>query len=304
MKKIGLIGLGNMGGGMALNLLEAGFTLTIYDINEDTCTPLQGDTCNVASSPAEVGKNSEIVITSLPSPESFVESCCGESGLLENMAPGSFIIDMSTIDPVTTREIHELAMQKNIHTLDAPVSGGPQGARTGTLSIMVGGRKEDFEALKFLFDVLGQNVNYLGDIGSGQMVKLCNNAIAATHTAVLGEVMLTGVKVGLDLETMSNVFKASAGDCWILRNFFPKTVFKNKYEPPLFSINLMVKDLDLYLRTAKATGITNVLASTTFQFYNSAKALGNGNKDHTSVVQVAETMSNYKLGTIPDPTEE
>ena len=302
-KKIGVIGVGAMGIGMVGNLVKEGYTVTAFDIDAQRIAAAEEKGAAGAASQEGVGKASDVVITSLPSPQAFEETVLGESGLLKGLRSGAYIIDMSTIDPVTTRNVHEIAQSKGIRTMDAPVSGGPQGAAAGTMSIMVGGNKEDFEACSEIFEVLGGKVFHVGPIGAGQTIKICNNALAAVHTAALGEVLLAGVKAGVDLKMLVDVIQSSSGNCWMLENFFHKTVLQNKYDPPLFTLDLMKKDVGLYLKTAEAMKIPSILSSIAYQLYTAGQSTGKGREDHTAVVQVVEDMAGEKIGVIDNPKE-
>ena len=302
-KKIGIIGVGAMGIGMLGNLIKAGYAVTVFDIDAQRIAAAEEKGASGAASHEAVGKVSDVVVTSLPSPQAFEETVLGESGLLKGLRSGAYVIDMSTIDPVTTRNVHEIAKSKGVRTMDAPVSGGPQGAAAGTMSIMVGGDKEDFEACKEIFEVLGGKVFHVGPIGAGQTIKICNNALAAVHTAALGEVLLAGVKAGVDLKMLVDVIESSSGNCWTLQNFFHKTVLQNKYDPPLFTLDLMKKDVGLYLKTAEAVKIPSILSSMAYQLYTAGQSAGKGQKDHTAVVQVIEDMAGEKIGVVDNPKE-
>ncbi|KJS19691.1 MAG: hypothetical protein VR72_17685 [Clostridiaceae bacterium BRH_c20a] len=297
-KKAGVVGIGLMGSGMAQNLLKGGYDVWVYDVNQEAIDDLTTKGARKAKSPREIGENSDVVLMSLPAVSIVEEAVLGDEGLLKGLKEGSYIIDLSTIDPVTTRRIHNEAKAKGVKTLDAPVSGGPQGAAAGTLSIMVGGDETDFEACKEIFSVIGKNVFHVGPIGAGQTIKLCNNALASVHTVALGEVLLTGVRAGVKLDKLVEVISNSSGDCWILRNFFPKTVLVDKYDPPLFTLNLMHKDVGLYIKTAEEMGVTSIITSLAYQMYKAGKATEKGQLDHTSVVKMVEELSNGKIGTI------
>ncbi len=305
MRRVGVVGIGNMGAGIAHNLREGKFEVVLYSKRcgdplfeperDETFGPLMEKGCRVAKTLREVGEFSQVVITSVPMPEDFLAVCTGDEGLIASMKEGSYIIDTSTIDVETTRRVHSIAGDKGIRTLDAPVSGGPAGARNGTMTIMAGGDKEDFDACLPIFECIGGNINYMGRIGTGQMVKLCNQAISASQSAVMGEVFVTGIKAGLGLEDMANVIRASSGNCWMLENFFPETVFKNKFDPPRFALRMMLKDIDLYMRTARALGVPSIVSGTVMQMFTAAMAMGNGELDVTSVVQVAEKLGEQKI---------
>lgn len=305
MRRIGVVGIGNMGAGMVHNLRKGNYEVIIYSKRcenplfnpeeDEVFSPLIQEGSKVAKSLKEVGEFSEAVITSLPMPEDFMSVCTGSEGLLAAMKEGTYIIDTSTIDVDTTRRVHVAAKEKGVRTMDAPVSGGPAGAQKGTMTMMVGGDPEDFQACREIFSCIGGSVHYMGQIGTGQMVKLCNQAISASQSAVMGEVFVTGIKAGLNLEDMANVIRTSSGNCWMLENFFPETVFKDKFDPPRFALRMMLKDIDLYMRTAKMLGVPSLVSGTVMQMFTAAMAMGNGELDVTSVVQVAEKLGEQKI---------
>jgi 3-hydroxyisobutyrate dehydrogenase len=294
-KHIGFIGLGAMGSGMTGMLLKNGYPVTCFDINPDAVKAAIKKGAIAAESPAAAGKESDIIILSLPSPKIVEETILGDQGVLKGLRSGAYIIDMSTTDPVTTRKINEIATSKGIRTLDAPVSGGPVRAAEGTLSIIVGGSKEDYEACLEVFNILGSNVFHVGPIGAGQTVKICNNAISAVHTAVMGEVLLTGGEAGVDPKVMLDVFRESSGGCYMIEHRIPKTVLTDKYDPPSFSMDLMAKDIGLYLKTAQEMKIPSIITGTAYQIYTAGQSSGKGKKDHTAVVQVIEEMTGKKI---------
>jgi 2-hydroxymethylglutarate dehydrogenase len=294
-KDIGFIGLGAMGSGMVEMLLKNGYSVNCFDINSDSVQAAVTKGAVAAGSPAGVGKESDIIILSLPSPRIVQDTILGDQGVLKGLHPGAYIIDMSTTDPATTRNIHEVAASHGVRTLDAPVSGGPIRAAEGTLAIMVGGSEEDFEACLDVFNVLGSNVFHVGPIGAGQTVKICNNALSAVHTAVIGEVLLTGVEAGVDPKVMLDVFRESSGNCYMIEYRIPKTVLQDKYEPPSFSMELMIKDVGLYLKTAQEMNIPSIITGTVYQIYTAGQSSGKGKKDHTAVVQVIEEMAGKKI---------
>ncbi|NIM05045.1 MAG: NAD(P)-binding domain-containing protein, partial [Armatimonadetes bacterium] len=179
MKKLGFIGLGNMGKGMALNLVKAGYPLTVHDIRPEPVQELVKAGAKAAPSPRELAENSEVVITIVTSSPHVEQIMFGDNGVLAGMKKGGIIIDMSTIDPIVTRKVAEAAAGKGIDMLDAPVSGAPPKAADGTLSIMVGGKKEIFDQCKPILEVMGENIFHVGDVGMGEVVKLANNLIGS-----------------------------------------------------------------------------------------------------------------------------
>lgn len=294
-KDIGFIGLGAMGSGMVEMLLKNGYSVTCFDINSDAVQAAIKKGAFAAGSPSGAGKESDIIILSLPSPQIVQDTILSDHGVLKGLHPGAYIIDMSTTDPVTTRKIDDVAVSQGIRTLDAPVSGGPIRAAEGTLTIMVGGSTEDYQACLEVFEILGSNVFHVGPIGAGQTVKIANNALSAVHTAVIGEVLLTGVQAGVDPKIMLDVFRESSGNCYMIEHRIPKTVLEDKYDPPSFSMDLMIKDVGLYLKTAQDMKIPSIITSTAYQIYTAGQSSGKGQKDHTAVVQVIEEMAGKKI---------
>ena len=149
-------------------------------------------------------------------------------------------------------------------------------------------------------NILGGKVFHVGHIGAGQTIKICNNALAAVHTVALAEAILTGVKAGVDLKILVEVIRGSSGNCWTLENFFPKTVLRNQYDPPLFALDLMQKDVGLYMKTAEAVKSPTLMRALAYQIYTAGQNTGRGKKDQTSIVQVIEDLAGSKIGTIPE----
>ena len=195
---IGFIGLGNMGGGMAANVLRAGHDLTVHDLRREAATPLLESGAAWADTPAELAAACDIVLTSLPGPREVEAITLGEGGILEGSTEGSVYIDLSTSSPTLIRSIAEDFAAKGISVLDAPVSGGPVGARTGRLAVMVGGDREVYERVKPALDAIGDKVSYIGPIGSGSIAKLMHNCIGYGLQTIVAECLTLGVKAGVD----------------------------------------------------------------------------------------------------------
>lgn len=301
-KTIGFIGCGNMGKGMVKNLLKAGNKVKVFDVNEEAAKALAADGAVPTKSVKECAQGAEVVMLSLPSPEAVEKSITGPEGVLEVLQPGSYIIDLSTIDPDTTKRIHSIAAAKGIRTLDAPVSGGPHGAASASLSVMVGGDKEDFEAVRDILSVIGdpKKIVYCGPIGSGQVVKLCNNTAAAIQTIALAETLLMGVKAGVDLKVLVESFKASSANCYTLEDRFPKTVFRDNYEPPVFALYLMHKDVSLYMATAMSLKVPSPIAALANEYYTVAMNHGKEKMDYTVVCKQLEEIANSRIGKLSD----
>ncbi len=301
-KTIGFIGCGNMGKGMIKNLLKAGNKVKVFDVNEEAMRALVADGAVPTKSVKECAQGAEVVMLSLPSPEAVEKSIMGPEGVLEVLQPGSYIIDLSTIDPDTTKRIHSAAAAKGVKTLDTPVSGGPHGAAAATLSVMVGGDREDFEAVKEILSIIGdpKKIVYCGPIGSGQVVKICNNMASAIQTVALAETLVVGVKAGVDLKVLVDSFRSSSANCYTLEDRFPKTVFRDNYESPIFALYLMHKDLGLYMATAKSLKVPSAVAALVYEYHTVAMNHGKDKMDCTVICKQFEEIANSRIGKIAD----
>ena len=296
MEKLGFIGLGNMGKGMALNLAKAGYPLTVHDIRPEPVQELVKAGAKAAGSPRELAENSEVVITMVTSSPHVEQLMFGPDGVLAGLKKGGIIIDMSTIDPIVTRKVAAAAAEKGIDMLDAPVSGAPPKAADGTLSIMVGGKKELFEQCKPILEVMGEKIIHTGDVGMGEVVKLANNLAAAIAGIGVFEGFLFGVKLGADPKVLYNVMSASSGNSWVLQtrvpypNVIPNSPANEDFAPG-FTVDLMAKDLGLILSAAEATKIPLLAGSLTRQMVEAAQAAGLGGKDWSAVAKIIQQMA-------------
>ncbi len=296
MKSIGFIGLGNMGKPMALNLVRAGYSLIVHDMRPEPVQELTAAGAQSAGSPRQVAEKSELVITMVTSSPHVEQLMFGPDGVLEGMARGGIILDMSTIDPVVTRKVAAAAAEKGIEMLDAPVSGAPPKAADGTLSIMVGGKKQVFEQCKEILDVMGEKVLHVGDVGMGEVIKLANNLGAAIAGIGVFEAFLFGVKLGADPKVLYQVMSASSGNSWVLQtrvpypDVIPGSPANNDFSAG-FTTDLMAKDLGLILSAAEATRIPLLAGSLTRQLIEAAQAMGYGNKDWSVVARVIQRLA-------------
>ncbi len=296
MKKIGFIGCGLMGKAMALNLVRAGYPVTVHDLKPEPVAELVAAGATAANSPREVAEKSEVVITMLTSSPHVEQVMFGPEGILEGLPAGGNIIDMSTIDPIVTRQIAAAAAEKGIKMLDAPVSGAPLKAADGTLSIMVGGQKEVFEECLEILQVMGEKIIHAGDIGMGEVVKLANNLVGAICGIAVSEGFLFGTRLGADPKTLFEVISASAGNCWFLQtrvpypDVIPESPANNDFAPG-FTIDLMAKDLGLILSAADATKTPLPAGSLTQQLLLAAKASGLGQKDWSVVSKIVRRLA-------------
>lgn len=292
---VGFIGVGTMGRPMALNLLDRGFKLLVHDIDGAAVEALvaAGAGARAATDLAEIARSCRFVLTSLPSSPQVEEVL---SAVIETMAPGGTLIDMSTVDPGTTKRIAARAAAKGIRMLDAPVSGAPPKARDGTLTIMVGGDAAVVADCRLILDAMGEHVLHVGPVGAGETVKLVNNLIAAICMLGVAEAFNIGVRAGMDPKTMYDVVSKSSGDNWPLRTRLPYPGVlaaspANDDFAPGFALDLMHKDLGLALETARAVNAPAPLGALAEQLYRAGRAQGYGRKDWSIVAKVIQQLS-------------
>ena len=258
MKKVGFIGLGNMGARMTNLLLEAEYEVVGYDINEEFINQLLPKGLKKASSLNDISKDVDIIITMLPNGE-IVEEVLGS--ILDNLRPGTLIVDCSTIDVDKAKELHKKCEDIKLLFLDAPVSGGVGGAENGTLTFMVGGTENAYKKMLPLFEVLGKKSLLCGSRGSGQATKACNNMLLATTMIGVGEAFNLGKKLGLDPQKLFEILSTSTGSCWAINNYCPikgvgpESPADNNFQPG-FSASLMFKDLTIALKAIDTTKIS------------------------------------------------
>lgn len=296
--QIGFIGIGVMGRPMTLNLLKAGHHVTIFARHPEKAEVqevLQAG-AKQAPSPRAVAMASDLVITMLPNSPQVEEVVAGEQGVLAGARKGLIIIDMSTISPTVSRKLGELAATKGAHFLDAPVSGGSQGAINGTLTIMVGGSQEVFEQARPVLEVMGkvENIFYVGPQGAGEVVKIVNNILCGAIAASIAEAFVLGVKAGTDVETMAKIIGVSTGASWQLSNQFPLRAFNGSFQPG-FMTDLLHKDLGLALELAAENRTSVPMTALTRQMYEMARAAGFGRDDYTSLLKVLEQMAGVEV---------
>jgi 3-hydroxyisobutyrate dehydrogenase-like beta-hydroxyacid dehydrogenase len=243
--KLGFIGIGQMGRHMSRRLVEAGHTVTIYDVNRAAAEEVLARGAVWADSPKAVAGASDIVISSLPKPQNVSDMVFGENGLSQGWKRGDIYIDMSTNSPTTVREVHAAGAKAGVGVLDAPVSGGTAGAESGSLTIMVGGDEATLAKARPVLEVLGPKIIRTGDIGCGNIAKLVNNLISLACTSITSEGFVLGVKAGIDPTVMLDILSASTGDNWPARQY-PASTFKGNFEPG-FRLSLAYKDINLAL---------------------------------------------------------
>ena len=278
--KIGFIGLGTMGGGMAANVLKAGYELVAHDIRREAATPLLENGASWADTPAELAAECDVVLTSLPGPREVEAVALGDGGVLEGMRAGGVYIDMSTSSPTLIRSIAERFAAKGAAVLDAPVSGGPVGARTGRLAVMVGGDRDVYERVKPALDAIGDRVGYIGGVGSGSIAKLMHNCIGYGLQTIVAECLTLGVKAGVDAAPLFEaICNGSVGRGSTFANTYPNTYLAGNFDPPSFALRLAHKDVGLALELAREYGVPMSVGSIAYQEMTAALNRGWADKD-------------------------
>jgi len=286
-ERIGFIGLGKMGEGMARNLLKGGYALTVYDLDVRPVSSLEAIGAARGASPRQVAGCSDVVITMLPSPAEVEAVALGAAGIREGLARGGIFIDMSTTGPATTGRVAQAMAEAGIAMLDAPVSRGQEGARAGTLSIMVGGDQTAFARVEPILRCMGTDIFYCGVNGMGAATKLVNNLIQGTITGIVAEGLVLGVKAGIALPTLLQVLGASSADNFVLRHFFPDKALRGDFEPG-GTVYTVHKDLGLALELGDALQVPLMLGALAHQLYGTLRGKGHGDRDFTTLITLIE----------------
>ncbi len=252
--KIGFIGIGQMGRHMSRRILEAGYDLTVYDINKEATAPLLEKGAKWVNTPKDMSASCQVIISSLPTPQIVEEVVYGDNGLSAGWKAGDIYVDMSTNSPSVIRKIAKDAAKKGVAVLDAPVSGGTKGAEEGTLTIMVGGEADALKKIEKILLTMGQKVVRVGDVGCGNAAKLVNNLISLASNSISAEGFVLGVKAGIDPQVLLDIISTSTGDNWCARQY-PRTTFKGNFEPG-FKISLAYKDIGLALGLGEEYGVS------------------------------------------------
>lgn len=294
-EKIGFIGLGAMGSPMAQNLLKRGYTLTVYDTLNERMKLAVEKGAEAAKSSKEVAERSDIIITMLPSSPNVREAFLGQEGIIEGVKPGSVAIDMSTIDPVTTREIAQILSGKEVKMLDAPVARGVPAAVAGTLTIYVGGEEEVYKACKDILAVMGTDIHYIGGPGAGEVVKIINNVMVATTMCSLAEALVLGVKAGVKPDVLFQALSTGSANSFVLQNHVKNCVLKRKFEKEVFPVDYMIKDLDLALLTGAQYHVPLYFSSLAHQAYEAARAAGYSECYHPVVIKPLEELTGVEV---------
>ena len=253
--QVGFIGLGHMGQHMASHVAGAGHQVAAFDLRPDAIDVVARAGARRAASVADAASEAEVVFTSLPGPPEVESVTLGPDGLLESMRSGTTYIDLTSNSPAVVRRLCATFAERGITMLDAPVAGGVQGAEDATLSVMVGGDRAAFDRVEPLLKAIGTKIFYCGPIGNGSVTKLCNNLSSQAQIAAAAEILILGVKAGVDLETLASVIGASTGSCRAIVQTFPRQLFRRNFENPGFSTFLSAKDTHLAMELAHELGV-------------------------------------------------
>src|ERR1700742_684869 len=293
MATIAFIGLGNMGGPMAANLVKAGHKVVAFDLVQGSRDQARSDGATIADSAAAAVKGADTVITMLPAGKHVISVW---TDVIPSMSKGALIIDCSTIDVESAKQAHALAARHGMASIDAPVSGGTGGAKGATLTFMCGGEEKAFAAAKPVLEKMGKKIVHCGAAGAGQGVKICNNMILAISMIGLGEAFSLAERLGLSHQAVFDVVSTSSGQCWALTSYcpvpgpVPTSTANNDYKPG-FAAALMVKDLTLAQDAAKASGTATPLGKQAQEMFKAFDAAGNGGVDFSGIINHVRGLS-------------
>lgn len=296
MKNIGFIGVGNMGGPMARNLLKAGYAVKAFDLSADAVAGVVAAGGSKAASAQEAATDVDMVVTMLPAGKHVRDVYLGAKGILAVARKGTLFVDSSTIDVKTAREVIKAAEAAGMLMLDAPVSGGAGGAENAALTFMVGGSDAAFAAAKPALEKMGKKIVHAGGAGNGQVAKACNNMVLGITMTAISEAFVMAEKLGLAPQAMFDIVSASSGGCWALANHCPvpgpvPTSAANRDYKPGFAADLMLKDLKLSQEAARAAGVTTPLGAEATALYSEFVNAGNGALDYSAIIKLVRGES-------------
>ena len=293
---IGFIGLGNMGKGMALNLAKAGHKVSVYDINTEAVNNLNSKGCFGCSDLLKAVSDVEVVISMLPEGSHVRDVYLSENGVIANANKDTLLIECSTIDINTIKNVGEIAINKGMRIIDAPVSGGIVGADNGTLTFMVGGTEVNFNSALSILSDMGKNVIHAGELGAGLAVKICNNMILGTTMIALAESFTMAKKLGLDQKTFFDISSKATGMSWAMLNHLPvaniiETSSANNNFKPGFAAEMMLKDLSLAQNAADSVNISTPIGLKALDMYKEFINQGKGSLDYSAIIKLIEESS-------------
>lgn len=292
-ERIGFIGLGIMGRGMARNILNAGFPLTVWNRTASRADEFVAAGAKLAASPAELAAETEIILSCVSDTPDVEQVLLGEDGVVQGVKQGALVIDMSTISPQTTRSIGAQLGEKGASMLDAPVSGGSEGAAKGTLSIMVGGEAEHVERARPVFEAMGKTIVHVGALGDGQTVKLANQILVVGNTLAMCEALLFAQASGVDVQKTYDAVKNGAAGSWMFTNRAPQILARDWR--PGFTIDLQAKDLRLALKAAEDVGAPLLGTAMISNFYRTLQSRGLGSEGNHGLIKALEALSGIEV---------
>jgi 3-hydroxyisobutyrate dehydrogenase len=294
-ERIGFIGLGIMGQGMARNLLKAGFPVRVWNRTASRMEALVADGATAGSSPADVAANVDIIITCVSDTPDVEAVILGDEGVIHGAASGALVVDCSTISPQVTKEIAAKLAEKGVRMLDAPISGGSEGAAKGTLSIMVGGDAGDFARAKPAFEAMGKTITHVGPTGAGQTVKLVNQVLVVGNCLAMCEALLLAQAGGVDLQKTFDAISQGAAGSWMFTNRAPQ-IMRRDWRPG-FTVALQQKDLRLVLDAADELGVPLAGTALIFNLYRTLEARGLEQEGNHALVKALENLAGFEVGT-------
>lgn len=295
-EKIGFIGLGIMGQGMARNLLKAEWPLTVWNRTASKMEALAAEGAQTGSSPADVAARSDVILICVSDTPDVEAVVLGQQGLIEGARPGSLVVDCSTISPDATRKLGQALAERGVAMLDAPISGGSEGAAKGTLSIMVGGEAKDFERALPVLQAVGKKITHVGPSGAGQTVKLVNQILVVGNALAMSEALLFAQAGGVDLEKALEAVTAGAAGSWMLSNRGPQILHRDWR--PGFTIDLQQKDLRLVLEAADRMGVPVPGTSLIFQMYRTLQAQNLGSEGNHALIKALEHLAGFEIKSV------
>ncbi|MCY3872392.1 MAG: NAD(P)-dependent oxidoreductase [Gemmatimonadetes bacterium] len=293
-RKLGYVGLGMMGGGMASHLVASGYDVAVHDLRDEAVQVLQEKGATGVNTPRAVAEQSEVVISSLPTPQAVEQVALGPDGIVSGLSEGQVYIDMSSIDPDTTRRVGRVIAEKGGYMLDVPVGKGPADAARGGLTLMIGGDADVVASVQDVLDTLGDEQFYCGELGMGVTTKLVNNLVSCSVATLLGEAFAMGAAAGLDVGVLWNVMSNTAANSSHLQGSFKRRALVRNFEP-YFKLRLSHKDLGLAAQMAASLGATNLMGAAAYQIQTIAMGMGLGDEDQTASIKVAEKTAGTEV---------
>ncbi|GAA0317227.1 3-hydroxyisobutyrate dehydrogenase [Oceanobacillus oncorhynchi subsp. oncorhynchi] len=295
MKNIGIVGCGLMGAGIASNLLKKDYHVHVFDINDELVQALTDKGAIGAGNIRTLAKLVDVMILSLPAPSVIQRLMTNqEQGAFSVMKKGAYILDMSTNDVAITRQLHEIAKTYEIEYFDCPLSGGPEGAHNGTLTIMAGGSEQAFPEVLPVLEAVGENIEYVGESGAGQIVKLCHNMVVGGVITLLSEALITGEKAGVSKEKIASILQNGSAQTRVM-DVFGANMLKDTFNDVKFSLANMMKDMNLYRDLAEGQQIPTVSSQSAHQLFQIASYNGKNHKDSTAVYEMIGQLRQVEL---------